>query len=491
MGSVAQDSESIETRLFINGEFRPSTSNKTFPVVYPYTKEVVAQGPIPQYIVHEANEQDVDNAVTAANAAFPSWRDLGIDQRAGYLRKLADLLVESHAKLAQLETLCTGRPISQFFDASFSADQFRYFAEGGWNAQGTASLSTPGLLSMTLKQPYGVAGLIIPWNFSLIAFAMKMAPALAAGNTVVLKSSEKAPLTSLYVAKLIAKAGFPPGVVNILSGFGNPAGSAIASHMLVRCLSFTGSSLTGQRVQTAAAKSNMKHVHLELGGKSPAVIFEDADLESAAAQTQFSVQFNSGQVCVANSRIYVQESVADRFLQLFREKFAAVQIGDPLDPATTHGPQIDAIQYNRVKEYLAIGAKDGTRTVGDDAENGFFVRPTVFERVPEDSRLMREEIFGPVVAINTFSTEAEAIEKANNSDFGLYASVFTKDVDRAVRLAKALEAGTVGVNCTSPTNAKDGAIGGLKMSGSGREGLLYSLDNFLEVKTVLIKTAPA
>lgn len=231
----------------------------------------------------------------------------------------------------------------------------------------------------------------------------------------------------------------------------------------------------------------MKHVHMELGGKSPAVVFEDADLESAAAQTQFSIQINSGQVCVANSRVYLQESVADKFIQLFREKFAAVTAGEPLDPATSHGPQIDAAQYSRVQEYLGIGEKDGSLTLGGDAKDGFFVKPTIFERVPEDSRLMREEVFGPVVAINTFKTDAEAIEKANNTEFGLYASVFTKDLDRAIRLSKALEAGVVAVNCTSPTSTKDAAFGGYKMSGTGVEGLLYSVDNFLQTKSILIK----
>lgn len=260
--------------------------------------------------------------------------------------------------------------------------------------------------------------------------------------------------------------------------------------MAVRCISFTGSSLTGQKIQAAAAKSNMKHVHMELGGKTPAVIFEDADLDSAATQTQFSIQFNSGQVCVANSRIYVQDTVAEKFTQLFREKFGAVTLGNPLDASTTHGPQVDVLQYNRVKEYLDIGARDGSLTLGGDAENGFFVKPTIFEDVPEESRLMREEIFGPVVAINTFKTEAEAIEKANDTEFGLYA-VFTKDLDRAVRVSRALEAGTVGVNCTSPTNASDAAFGGYKMSGSGREGMLYSLQNFVQTKSLLIKAGQA
>ncbi|KAJ6079139.1 hypothetical protein N7467_008892 [Penicillium canescens] len=480
MASAAVDLKSIETRLFVNNEFRPSSSNKTFEVVYPYTKEVVAQ-------VQEADIKDVDDAVAAANAAFPAWRDLGTEQRGHYLRKLSQLILESNDDLAKLETLCIGRPITQFFDAGLAAEYFRYFADAGWSAQGTASLNTPDHLNLTVKQPFGVVALIIPWNFPLIMFAVKMAPALAAGNTVVLKSSEKAPLTSLYMAKLIQKAGFPPGVVNVLSGHGDPAGSALASHMGVRGISFTGSSATGRKIQVASAKSNMKHVHMELGGKTPAIVFPDADVASAAAQTQFSIQFNSGQICVANSRIYVHESIAEQFIKSFREHFAAVKMGDPMDPTTAHGPQVDMIQYERIKEYLAIGEKDGKLTAGGDAKDGLFVRPTVFEGVPEDSRLMQEEVFGPVVAINTFSTEEEAIAKANNSEFGLYASVFTKDIDRAVRVSKALDAGTVGVNCTSPTGAKDCAFGGFKSSGTGREGLLHSLDSFLEIKTILIK----
>ncbi|KAJ5973605.1 hypothetical protein N7481_010815 [Penicillium waksmanii] len=481
---AAKGSEPIETRLFINNEFRESSSKKTFDVVYPYTQEVVAQ-------VHEADVNDVNDAVAAASAAFPAWRDLGVDARGAYLRKVSELFIEANDELARLETLCTGRPISQYVDGKMSADTWRSFADAGWNVQGTASTHTPGLLSLTVKEPYGVAAMIIPWNFPLVMFSMKMAAALAAGNTVVLKSSEKAPLTSIAAAKLIQKAGLPPGVVNVIAGHGNPTGAALAEHMDVRCISFTGSSLTGQKIQAAAAKSNMKHVHTELGGKSPAVVFEDADLESAAAQTQFSIRFNSGQVCVANSRIYVQESVAEKFTALFREQFAQYALGDPLDPATQQGPQIDVLQYKRVQEYLGIGEKDGELTVGGDAKDGFFVKPTIFEKVPEDSRVMREEIFGPVVAINTFKTEEEAIRKANDTEFGLYASVFTKDLDRAIRLSKALEAGTVGVNCTSPTNAKDAAFGGYKMSGTGREGLLYSIDNFVQTKSIIIKASGA
>ncbi|KAE8152147.1 aldehyde dehydrogenase domain-containing protein [Aspergillus avenaceus] len=476
------EDQQFETRLFINGEFLPAADGKTFKLINPYTREPVAE-------VHEANEQDVNRAVAAAKAAFPAWRDLPPTGRGVYLKKLAALIRDNIPELARLESIATGKPVSQYADGRQAASTFDYFAEAGWNAQGTSSLNTPGYLSLSLRQPYGVVGAIIAWNVPLILFANKVAPALAAGNTVVLKSSEKAPLTSAFMAKLIAEAGFPPGVVNIISGFGMPAGDALSSHMDVRCISFTGSSATGQKVQAAAAKSNMKVVHMELGGKTPAIVFDDADIEQAADKTQLSLHYLSGQTCVANSRIFVQESIADKFLAAFKEKFSASsRMGNPLDPTTTHGPQVDAIQYDRVKSYLEIGEKDGKLTMGGDEGNGF-IKPTVFENVPDDSRLMREEVFGPVVAINTFKTEAEVIERANNSDYGLYASVFTKDIDRAVRMSKLLEAGYVGVNCTSPTMAADMPFGGYKMSGQGREGLLYGLDSYLETKTVIISTS--
>ncbi|KAL4768888.1 Aldehyde/histidinol dehydrogenase [Aspergillus nidulans var. acristatus] len=332
--------KSVETRLFINGEFQPSSDGKTFSLIDPFTQKSVAEG------------------------SFP-----------GSLKK------------AQAMPL---QPPKQH------------------SRQGTSSLNTPGYLNMTVKQPYGVVACIIPWNVPMAFLAFK----------------------SALAATLIAKAGFPPDVVNILSGFGIPAGSTLASHMDVRCLSFTGSSFTGQRIQAAAAASNMKIVHMELGGKSPALIFDDADLENAAQATQFSIQCLSGQTCMANSRIYVQESVADKFLALFKEKFGSAVLVNPLESGITHGPQVDELQYERVKSYITIGEQDGNLSMGGDAGNGYFIKPTVFESVPEDSRIMKEEVFGPVVVINTFRTEEEAIKKANASEFGLYASVFTNDLDR-------------------------------------------------------------
>ncbi|KAL4939847.1 hypothetical protein BDV06DRAFT_230798 [Aspergillus oleicola] len=481
--SVNSSSESIETRLFINGEFQHASDGKTFSLINPFTREAVAE-------VAQANEEDTNKAVAAAKAAFPAWRDLSPSDRGAYLHKLATLIRENNDEFARLESLSTGKPVSRYIDGPAAAETFSYFAEAGWTAQGSSSLNTPGHLGLLVKQPFGVVACIIPWNVPLAFFAFKVAPALAAGNTVVLKSSEKAPLTSALAARLIEKVGFPPGVVNVISGFGTPAGSTLASHMDVRCLSFTGSSFTGQKIQTAAAESNMKVVHLELGGKSPALIFDDAHLESAAQQTSLSIQIFSGQTCMANSRVYVQETVAEKFLALFKENFGAGAIlGNPLEPSTSHGPQVDQLQYDRVKSYLAIGEKEGKMSMGGDAENGLFIKPTVFENVPEDARIVKEEIFGPVVVINTFKTEEEAIEKANATEFGLYASVFTKDIDRAMRASKSLEAGTVGVNCTSPFKLNDLPFGGYKMSGIGREGYMHSLDAFLETKTIIIRAS--
>ena len=261
--------------------------------------------------------------------------------------------------------------------------------------------------------------------------------------------------------------------------------------MDVRVLSFTGSGRTGRLIQTASAKSNLKNIILELGGKSPAVIFEDADLEKAAVETQYSIQWNSGQVCMANSRIYVQDTVAERFIEIFKSKFAAVVAGDPTLTTTNHGPQADDIQFKNIKSYIESGKQSGTMALGGGedaiATSGFFINPTIFTNTAEDAKIMKDEVFGPVVNINTFKTEDEVVKKANDTEFGLYAAVYTKNIDRALRMAKAMDAGTVGVNCTSPSGARDMPFGGYKASGVGREGLTVSMDNYLETKSVLIK----
>ncbi|KAF1936775.1 aldehyde dehydrogenase-like protein [Clathrospora elynae] len=477
--------EKIETRLFINGEFVESSHGKTLDIINPATLSLVAK-------VHEASEDDTNSAVAAAKAAFPAWSELAPDERGQYFKKLADLIRESNDELAALEAASMGRPIGDFFDAYLSAAKWDYYAEAGYSVQGTSSIQTPGYLNITLRQPYGVVAGIIPWNVPLLFLVSKLAPALIVGNTVVLKSSEKAPLTCAKIATLVQQAGFPPGVINIITGIGDVSGSILSHHMDIRALSFTGSGRTGRIIQAAAAKSNLKQVYLELGGKSPAVIFEDAELEKAVKETANSIQWNSGQVCMANSRIYVQDTIADKYIELFKQYFEQeVRMGDPLAPirkGVNHGPQVDEVQQKIVLQYLESGKQSGGELLtGGGAptdREGYYIQPTIFKNTPEDARIMREEIFGPVVNINVFKSEEEVLAKANNTEYGLYAAVYTKNIDRALRFAKGLEAGMVGINCTSPVAGADMPFGGYKSSGSGREGEpLYSLDNFLETKS--------
>ena len=357
--------------------------------------------------------------------------------------------------------------------------------------RGETSVTEDGYLNLVLHQPFGVVGIIIPWNVPVLLFALKVGAALATGNTVVLKSSEKAPLTSIKLASLIKEAGFPPGVVNILAGYGIPSGKAIAEHMDIRKISFTGSVRTGRLIQEMSAKSNLKNVTLELGGKTPAIIFDDADLSVAVPATQFSIQWNSGQICIANSRIYVHEKIAEQFKTEFQKLFTSAKIGDPLDKTTNHGPQADKIQFDNISRYIESGKKSAKLLVGGEraGDKGYFVKPTIFVDAPEHSEIVKEEIFGPVVVINTFTDEDDVIAKANDTEFGLYASVFTKDIDRAIRVVKALESGSVSVNCASPSRAAGFPFGGYKASGIGREGGLYSMKAFSETKTVIIKIA--
>ncbi|KAK4544270.1 hypothetical protein LTR36_004480 [Oleoguttula mirabilis] len=478
-------SDKIERRHYINGAFSESSDKGTFEVKSPYSHEKIVD-------MCEASVDDTNRAVAAAKAAFPAWSNTSPDIRSSYMKRLAGLIKQSNTELMQLDAMSMGRPVSQYFDAMFASSLFEHYAIMGYEAQGTTSLNTPGFINMTLRQPIGPVAAIIPWNVSTMMFGMKVAPALAAGCTVVLKSSEKAPLTPAKLAVLAHEAGFPPGVINVLSGYGTPSGTTLSSHMDIRLINFTGSTVTGRKIQAAAASSNLKKVVLELGGKSPALIFEDANIEKAAGETVSSLQFLMGQACVANSRIYVQETVADRFKAAFIANFKAAKKGDPLLPETQQGPQADEIQYERIKTYLKA-AKEGKGTLelgGEVAQvdgKGYFIEPTVYSNVPEDEKTQKEEVFGPFVNINTFKTEAEAIEKANDTEYGLYASVYTNDLSRAMRVAKAFQSGQVGVNCTSPSSAKDMPFGGYKSSGQGREGFGYSLDEYLEVKSVYIK----
>ncbi|KAF2015833.1 aldehyde dehydrogenase [Aaosphaeria arxii CBS 175.79] len=475
----------LETQLLINNKLVPASDGGQFELFSPHTGEVVAK-------VAEATREDVDTAVAAALAAFPSWSSLSPAERGKPLKKMAELVVSEKGSLAQLDALAMGRPVSTYFDSNYAATHFNYFAEAAY-PQGHTSLNTPGFLNMSLRQPFGVVAIIIPWNAPLVFFSKKVAPAVAAGNCVVVKSSEKAPLSPWKVSLWIEKCGFPPGVINVLSGHGNVAGAALSEHMKVRALSFTGSTRTGRAIQIASAKSNLKKVVFELGGKSPALVFEDADIERAAKETENSINWNSGQTCMANSRIYVQESIKDKFLEAFTRFAKTRRLGDPTNPDVNHGPQADKTQLETVKRYIALGKDEAGTTIdtGSSSEKNdsksLLVSPVIFANVPEDSRLTKEEVFGPVVVINTFIDEAEAIAKANDTEFGLYAALYTKDLERAVRVGKKLESGMVGINCTSPTGCWDLPFGGWKGSGTGRESLLDSMEHYLEVKSLYVR----
>ncbi|KAK0629407.1 aldehyde dehydrogenase domain-containing protein [Bombardia bombarda] len=475
----------IHPRMLINGELVEASDKGTFTVYNPATRDVSAHVP-------EASVSDTNAAVAAAKAAFPAWSALDPTARGACMKKLATLLHQHNEQLARLEAISMGLPVAKYFYGHTAASYFDTYAEAWHHIQGQASVNTPKHITMTLRQPFGVVAVIIPWNNPAHFFASKSAPALITGNTVVVKSSEKAPLAVALIAELVVKAGFPPGVFNVLSGHGMPSGQVLSGHMDVRALTFTGSSRTGKLIQEEAARTNLKKVILELGGKSPAIVFGDADLDKAAEQTQHSIQANSGQLCMANSRIYVQKHVAEKFVEVFLRKFAAAaRAGDPLDKATNHGPQADEVQYKSVMRYIEEGKKTGTLALGGegklDTMNGFFVEPTVFLNTPEGAKIMKEEVFGPVVNINTFETEDEVVAKANDTEYGLYAAVYTKDISRAMRMARKLESGYVAVNCTSPNTGRDLPFGGWKGSGQGREGILYSMNNFLETKSVIIQ----
>ncbi|KAF2434372.1 aldehyde dehydrogenase [Tothia fuscella] len=476
--------QNIENRLYINGEFVESSDGKKFDIISPYSEEKVAS-------VYEATVEDTNKAVAAAKNAFPSWAELEPHERGVYLSKLGDLCAQYHEELAVLDAISMGRPVSSYFDGFYAAQQLHHYAEAGYYNKGESSLNSKGFVNITFRQPIGVVGAIIPWNVPIILAVHKIGPALAAGCTMVMKTSEKAPLAVIKLAVLAKEAGFPPGVLNIISGFGKPAGSTLAMHTDVRCINFTGSSATG--------KNHLTNISSRLGGKSPAIVFDDADIEQAAKETANSITFNAGQVCVANSRIYVQESVASRFKSEFAKALRIYTPGNPLDPETTQGPQADVLQFKRVVEYLKIAKEqDGKGVVemgGGKLDvaggKGYFIQPTMIIDQSETAQTMKDEIFGPVVGINVFKTEKEAIAKAVDSEFGLYSAVYSKNIDRALRVAKAMEAGTVGVNCTSPTMAPDMPFGGWKHSGQGREGFGYSLDNYLETKAVYIKLSDA
>ncbi|XP_009617290.1 benzaldehyde dehydrogenase, mitochondrial isoform X1 [Nicotiana tabacum] len=472
------------TKLLINGQFVDSASGKTFPTLDPRTEEVIAN-------VAEGDAEDINRAVAAARKAFDEgpWPKMSAYERSKIMFKFADLVEKHNDELAALETWDNGKPYLQAAQAEVPSfvRLFRYYA--GW-ADKIHGLTVPAdgpHHVQTLHEPIGVAGQIIPWNFPLLMFAWKVGPALACGNTIVLKTAEQTPLTALYVANLFHEAGLPPGVLNIVSGFGPTAGAALASHMDVDKLAFTGSTETGKTVLELAAKSNLKPVTLELGGKSPFIICEDADIDHAVELAHFALFFNQGQCCCAGSRTYVHERVYDEFIEKAKTRAMRRVVGDPFKKGVEQGPQIDSEQFQKILRYIRSG-RDSSATLecGGDrfGSKGYFIQPTVFSNVKEDMLIAQDEIFGPVQCVFKFKDIGEVIKRANNTRYGLAAGVFTKNIDTANTLTRGLRAGTVWVNCYDVFDAGI-PFGGYKMSGMGREKGIYSLSNYLQVKAVV------
>ncbi|KAI5287797.1 aldehyde dehydrogenase (NAD(P)(+)) ald5 [Ascosphaera aggregata] len=476
------------TGLFINNEFVQGVEGKTFNTINPHDESVICA-------VHEATEKDVDIAVAAARTALSGeWRTMRPTDRGRCLNKLAELFEQHSDTIAAIESLDNGKAFKPAKnEVQMAADCLRYY--GGWadKVHGQVIDTDHETFNYTRHEPIGVCGQIIPWNFPIVMWAWKVGPAAATGNTVVLKSSELTPLSALYAGKLVKEAGFPAGVINIISGFGKTAGSAISSHMGIDKIAFTGSTLVGRQILEAAAKSNLKKVTLELGGKSPNIIFNDADLKNAITWVNFGIYYNHGQVCCAGSRILVQEGIYDKFMAAFKERALQNTIGDPFDDKTFQGPQISETQLKRILCYIEEGKKAGAvceiggERVGD---KGYYIKPTIFTNVTEDMSIVKEEIFGPVCVVQTFKDEADAIRIANDTQFGLAAAVHTRDINTALRVSNSIHAGTVWVNTYNQLSYQT-PFGGFKESGIGRELGKYALDNYTQVKAVIIRTGDA
>jgi aldehyde dehydrogenase (NAD+) len=489
MSSTKQaEATSRNYQLFIDGQWVDAESGKTFTTPNPATGAPLAE-------VAEADKADIDKAVNAARRAFEGkWSKMSARDRGRLLFKLA-LLIEERAKhLAELETADNGKPIreSLYVDLPQVAENFEYFAGWATKIEGE-TIPVPGkMFNYTLREPVGVCGQIIPWNFPLLMAAWKLAPALAAGNTVVLKPAEQTPVTAMELGKLIEEAGFPEGVVNIVPGYGETAGAALASHPGINKIAFTGSTEVGKIIARAAAE-NLTKVSLELGGKAPNIVFADADLEQAVNGAMMGIFFNQGQVCCAGSRLFVEEGVKEQFVDRLKEKASKITVGNPMEQTTMMGPQVSLEQLNRIKSYMDIGRGEGASIIAggeppvleDSFKNGYFFQPTILSDVKNQMRVAQEEIFGPVVSVITFKDEDDLIKQANETIYGLSAGLWTRDITRAHRFAKEIKAGVVWINTYNMFNAAS-PFGGYKQSGYGREMGKHALELYTQVKSVWV-----
>jgi len=471
------------TGIFINNEWHTSVSGKTFPTLNPATGEPIIQ-------VQEGDKADVDKAVKAATEAFSlgsPWRTMDASHRGYLLNKLADLIERDANYLASLETLDNGKPYVMSFlaDVGLSVKTYRYYAGWADKNHGQTIPIDGDFMTYTRHEPVGVCGQIIPWNFPLLMQAWKLGPALATGNTVVMKLAEQTPLTGLHIASLVKEAGFPAGVVNVVPGYGPTAGAAIANHPDVDKVAFTGSTEVGKIIQRSAADS-IKRVTLELGGKSPTIVLADADIEKAVETAHFGLFFNMGQCCCAASRLMVEESIYDKFVEASVERAKKRTVGNPFDANNEQGPQVDEEQMHKILGYVDSGKQQGARLLTGGArhgDTGYFVQPTVFSDVTDDMKICREEIFGPVQAIQKVKNMDDAIARANKNSYGLAAAVFSENLGKVMYVSNSLRAGTIWVN-TYNTFSAAAPFGGYKESGIGRELGQYGLDNYTEVKTV-------
>jgi len=469
---------------FVNGKWESAASGKTFPVYDPSSEEIIAH-------VAASEAADVDRAVAAARAAFDSgpWTQTTAQDRGRILFRLAEKIRQNSGELAELESRNSGKPIVEAeFDIADVATCFEYYGGLANKVTGHVNPVPANALSFTMKEPVGVAGQIIPWNYPLLMAAWKLAPAIAAGCCCVLKPAEQTPLTALEFANYFADAGLPPGVVNVVNGFGETAGAALVAHPRVDKIAFTGSAAVGKLIVKSAADS-LKRVTLELGGKSPNVFFADADWEAAVDGALFGVFINQGEVCSAGSRILVERKIYSKFVEAMTEKAKRIKLGPPLERETKMGPLVSKEQYDRVSSYLDLGKKEAKTAIGGGRPKqigkGYYVEPTIFYDVDNNARISREEIFGPVASVIPFDGEPDAIKIANDTPYGLAGAVWTRDIYKAFRVVKSLRAGIIWVNHMQPTYV-EAPWGGYKQSGFGRELGPWGLEEYLETKQVFV-----